>query len=90
MKQLFYSEVLKKTFQTEEECLKAEKEFEEKHAAELKAKEEKAAKAKEIEQAYKHYIELRDAFVKEYGSYHMTYTKPETSLVDLFNNFWLL
>ena len=70
MKQIWYSDVLKKYFDDKAEC---EKEYEEKHAAELKAKEERSAKAKEVEAAYKKYVELRNEFIKKYGSFHMTY-----------------
>lgn len=73
MKTVYYSEELKKYFNDEAECRKAEKEYEEKHAAELKAKEERSAKAKEVEAAYKKYVELRNEFIKKYGSFHMTY-----------------
>jgi len=91
MKKLFYSEILKKYYNTEEECLEAEKEYNEKHKAELLAKEEKTAAAKEIEEAYKKYINLRSDFIKRYGSYHMTLTDkdlPTSSLFDLFDRFW--
>ena len=91
MKHLFYSEELKKYFDTEEECLKAEEEFKQKHEAELKLREEKAERAKEIKEAYKHYLELRETFIKDYGAWHMSLTEkdlPETSLLDLFDKFW--
>ena len=90
MKQIWYSESLKKYFDDQEACEKAEKEFEEKHALELKKKEEKTAKAKEIEEAYKHYLELRDEFVKTYGAWHMTLTDRDLggiSIFDLFDPF---
>lgn len=91
MKKFYYSEILKKYFDTEEACLKAEEEYNEKHKAELLAKEEKTAKAKEVEEAYKKYIELRSEFIKKYGAYHMTLTNkdlPTNSLFDLLDNFW--
>lgn len=80
----YYSDTLKKLFETEEELKKAEVEFEEKHALELKQKEERANRAKEVEEAYKKYLDLRSKFVKDYGSYHMTIT--ENDLKDLSVN----
>ena len=80
----YYSDTLKKLFETEEELKKAEVEFEEKHALELKKKEERAHRAKEVEEAYKKYLDLRSKFVKDYGSYHMTIT--ENDLKDLSVN----
>lgn len=77
------SEKTNKYYATVDECLKAEKEFDEAVAAK-KAKEEKLTaerkeRATEVEKAYKavidankHYHELLDAFVKDYGSFHMT------------------
>lgn len=101
MKTLFFSEVLNQYFTDEQACLQAEKEYAEKVAAqkeqERKLKETKASKAKEIEEAYKaykdaekHYLELRNQFVKEYGQYHMTVRDeaPITSWTDLFNLFF--
>lgn len=85
MKTVYYSEELKKYFNDEAECRKAEKEYEEKHAAELKAKEERAKRAKEINDAYAHYVKLRNEFIKDYGSFHMTYDDGNfKSLFDYF------
>jgi len=91
MKKLFYSEILKKYYDTEEECLKDENEWNEQHKAELAAKAEKTAKAKEVEEAYKKYIELRSEFIKKYGQFHMTLTDkdlPTNSLFDIFDRIW--
>lgn len=97
MKTLFYSEVLNQYFIDEQACLQAEKEYAEKVAAqkeqERKLKETKAAKAKEIEDAYKAYVEaekkyleLRNNFIKEYGQFHMTY-RDETPVVGDWTDF---
>ena len=69
----YYSEILKKTYDSEKDCLKAETEYNEKLEAEEKRKKELTEKrkdrAKEVEDAYKavqdaqkHYIELRNQF----------------------------
>ena len=90
----YFSELLNKTFDTKEECLKAEKEFEEKHKAELQLKEERAADAKKVEEAFAKYNEagkeareLLSEFCKKYGAYHKTFSNitPATrSLFDIF------
>ena len=94
----YYSEVLRKTYDSEDECIKAEKDYNDKVAAE-KVKQEKLtterkARAKEVEDAYtaiveaqKHYKELRNAFIKDYGSWHMTFSTKD-DLVDDFDDFW--
>lgn len=93
----FYSEVLNKVFDTQEECVKAEEAHKAKIAkaeAEKKAKDEKrAARAKEVEEAYKQaaeakkvYQEKLNAFVQDFGSFHLTMREPVSvnSLFDLF------
>jgi len=93
----YYSDVMKKFFDTEKECVKAEEKFKkelaEKEAAELKLKEEKTARAKEVEAAYaavqeaqKNYVELRNKFVEDYKSYHMTYSSISDYINDVFEN----
>ena len=91
----YYSDELKKFFNTPEECEKAEaahfkrvKEEEEKKA---KAASERAVKAKEVEdalkqlnEARKNYDEKLRAFCKEYGSWHYTFTSDEPDLSDIF------
>lgn len=87
----YFSESLRKYFDSEEECLKAEKEFEEKHALELKKKEERVTEAKAVEEAYRNYLKLRSDFIKKYGSWHMTVTEkdlPTKSIFDFFDFDW--
>lgn len=85
---VYYSEELNKKFKTAEECEKAEKAYFETLEAAKKKKEEKSkekkARANEVndafkdfKQAEKHYIELRNQFIKDYGCYHMTYSSSE-------------
>jgi len=94
MKVQYYSDALKRYFDNEKECLAAEREFEQKHAAELKAKEERTARAKEVEDAYRKYIELRAKFVEDFKSWHMTITDKDlpalttTSIFDIFDGFF--
>jgi len=84
----YYSEELKKTFDTEEECVTAEKVYlqklEDAKNKQLKLKEEKTARAKEVQDAYTAWIEaektyksLRNDFIKDYGYFHATYSTSE-------------
>lgn len=79
------SEKTKKEYPTVEACLEAEKEFDELMAKKKAEAEErvrvKKARAVEVEGAYKKaveaerkYVELRNQFIKDYGSFHMTYS----------------
>lgn len=94
MKTIYKSELLNKEFETEEACLDAEKKYEEEHAKELALKEERAERAKEVQEAYKHYLELRAKFIEDYKSWHMTLTEKDLPALntinwfDLFDKFW--
>lgn len=93
----FYSELLNKLFDSQEDCAKAEEAHKAQVAkaeAEKKAKSEKrAARAKEVEEFYKAAIEAKkayneklNAFIKDYGNFHMSVAEPIniSSLFDLF------
>lgn len=91
----FLSEITKKAYDTQEECVAAEKEFQEKvlkkTEEEKLKKEQRAKRAKEVEEAYKAVIEAnkvfnekRNAFIKDYGSYHMTYSNTQDTINDIF------
>lgn len=94
MKIQFYSDTLNKYFDDKAECLAAEREFEQKHAAEIKAKEERTARAKEVEAAWKNYLDLRAKFIEDYKQWHCTITDKDlpalntTSVFDLFEGFF--
>lgn len=96
----YYSEVLKKTFDSETECLDAEK----KHQLEVEEAEKKKAeitkvrkeRAKEVESAFKavkeaqkKYNKLLSNFVKDYGAFHMTLATEDTfdDIFDLLRLF---
>lgn len=93
------SEKTNKYYATVDECLAAEKAFDE-AAAKKKAEEEKLnatrkERANEVENAYKasieankHYRELLDAFVKDYGSFHMTVHTGNLNPFDSFSHFF--
>ena len=95
----YYSEKINKYYDSEEECLSAEKDYEEKLAVEKAKKEElvatRKARATEIEEAYKailaarkHYNELMDKFVKDYGSFHMTIRTGDDNPFNLFDKYF--
>lgn len=89
----YYSDITRQFYETAKGCKEAEDQYKqalaEKEANELKLKEEKANRAKEVEAAYqavldaqKHYNELKNSFIKDYKTYHMTYS----TVNDLFND----
>ena len=84
----FYSEMLKKFYDTQSDCETAEKQaIEAKEKAETKAKalvEQRASRAKEVENAYK----VLNDFCKDYGSYHFSVTGQETDPFSLFARFF--
>lgn len=97
------SEKTNQSYATVEECIAAEKAFDEAAAKEKEEKEKIAAarkeRAVEVEDAYKavieankKYRELLQAFVKDYGSFHMTVHtgefNPFDSFTHLFDNFF--
>jgi Skp family chaperone for outer membrane proteins len=84
----YYSEKLNKLFETEKELISAEKAHDDEVANQKKAKEaaaaERKARAAEVEkareaknEACKHYNEVLEAFLKDYGSYHQTIRTSE-------------
>jgi len=97
----YYSETLNKVFENEKDCLNAEKEYKAKVEAEEKRKKELAdsrkTRAKEVEDAYKavidaqkRYNELKNKFVDDFGSFHMTFSTTDdfhSLFSDLFRIF---
>lgn len=86
---LYYSQELKKFFNTEAECAEAIDRYNE-ETAKVKAEKEQKSKersqrAKEVEEARAKmreaqdaYYEILSAFIKDYGSYHMTETSADS------------
>ena len=90
---LYYSEELKKSFKTAEECLDAEKKAVAAREAAEKEKqllaETRKTRAKEVDDAYnallaaeKKYKELVKSFVNDFGSYHKSYVKVDFDTID--------
>lgn len=96
------SEKTGKTYATVDECIAAEKEFDDALEAEKKKKEELAsnrkARATEVEEAYKaisvakkNYYKVLQNFIKDYGSFHMTLNTGDDNPFDDFDrifDFW--
>ena len=90
----YYSDVCHKLFDSQEELQKAEKALTQKSDEESKKKAERKEAADKIQNTYdkivedcKEYNTLVDEFVKKYGSYHKTVTKP-IKFGDVFDSFW--
>ena len=97
----YYRENVNKVFENEKDCLDAEKEYKEKVEEEEKRKKELAdsrkVRAKEVEDAYKaiidaqkHYNNLKNKFVEDFGSFHMTFSTTDdfhSLFSDLFRIF---
>lgn len=91
----YYSEITNRTYNTEKECIEAEqaiiKAREEKKAKEERLSKERAERAKIVDEkriayvkALEDYREEVQKFVKDYGSYHMSYnSKSPISLLDM-------
>lgn len=91
----YYSEELKKLFNTQEELTEAENKAKEvalaKEEKEKTLREERATRAKEVEEAFKAARDaekkankLMNTFLKDYGSFHTTIK----DVVDPFDWFW--
>jgi isopenicillin N synthase-like dioxygenase len=89
----FYSEKTKEFYESEAECVKAEKDFEEQIATKKKEEKRQATerklRAKEVEnayetakEAYRHYYDLLDKFIADYGYFHMSIDGDSLKSVD--------
>lgn len=94
----YYGELTKKLYDSVEACEKAETEFkkqiDEAEAKKKKLAETKAARAKEITEAYqeirkaqKVYEDLRNQYIRDYGAFHFSFRDPEERF-SFFNDFF--
>jgi len=82
-----YSEKTNKEYKTVDECLAAEDAWD----VEQKAKQEhikqlaetRKDRAKAVEESYKNYMKLLNEFIKDYGSWHATFSSDD----GLFKDF---
>ena len=72
---------------SENALVEAEKAYDEKNALVLKKREERAARAKEVDEAYQHYQELLKKFLDDYGYYHRTDKKGDIDFFQVFNDY---
>ena len=83
-----YSEITGKEYKTVEECEKAEDAYQVEQAAkaakEDKLKKERKERAAEVDAAYKNYMKLLNDFVKDYGSYHVSFRSDDGLFTDFF------
>ena len=70
-------ETISQRMHCEQTCLKKLEE-EERKAAETKKEIEYAARKAEVDMAYENYVELRNKFAKDYGSYEYRTVKGST------------
>lgn len=97
MKELFFSDILNRTFDSKEKCLAEEAKYvqakKEKEEKERKASESRKADSEKVKAAfelykknYNEYLSLRNEFIKKYGSYHMSFTDIEEMplMIDVF------
>lgn len=83
----YYSDLLKKPFDTVEELEKAEKEKKEQEFAIQKKNEERTLKAKEVEAAYKSYIETKKKAFKEIDDAYNNYIALRNKFVNDYGSF---
>lgn len=88
----FYSEKLKAFYDSEADCVKAEKDYEEKTKHEEEEKKRKASerkeRAKKVEEAYNYYHKLLKEFIEDYGYFHMSIDEKSFDPVfDMFRFF---
>lgn len=85
----YYSEKLNKLFDKKNELEEAEKSLAVKEQAEKEKRETRAARAKEVEEAYTNYQKLLKEFIKDYGYYHQTLKDNNSlSVFDIMFNHW--
>ena len=89
MKQLFKSEVTGKVYESEKECLEAEKAHNELVAKQSKEKEERKAKADEIKTAYESYLNLCTENKKNEQEAYNGYLKLINEFVDKYGSYHL-
>lgn len=87
MKVVYFSEVLNKAFATEAELVKAEEAFLAEQKRKQAWKDERAIRAKEVEDALDHASELMSKFIEDYGSFHRTTTRDNNWLAMLLSLF---
>lgn len=89
MKQLFKSEITGKVYDSEEECLNAEKEHNELVLKQNKEKEERKASADEIKKAYEDYLALCKKNKESERESYNKYIDLRNKFVDKYGSYHL-
>ena len=89
MKQLFKSDVTGKVYDSEKECLEAEKAHNELIVKENKEKEERKAFADEIKKAYEDYLALRKKNKADERDAYSKYLHLRNDFVDKYGSYHL-
>ena len=95
---IIYSELTKNKYGSVEECKKAEEDYHIRQVELTKKNEEKArarkVRADEVNEAFKNlkeaektYTKLLNGFIKDYGSFHMTYRDGDVKEEDVSTTF---
>ena len=89
MKQLFKSEITGKVYESEQECLEAEKAHNELVAKQDAAKAERKAKADEIKTAYEDYLNLCTENKKAEREAYKKYNDLKNAFIDKYGSYHL-
>ena len=89
MKQLFKSDVTGKVYESEKECLEAEKAHNELVLEQNKEKEERKEKADEIKTAYEDYLTLCTKNKKDEQEAYNKYLKLRNDFIDKYGSYHL-
>lgn len=89
MKKLFKSEITGKVYESEKECLEAEKAHNELVAKQSKEKEERKAKADDIKTAYEDYLNLCTENKKKEQEAYNKYIELRNQFVDKYGSYHL-
>lgn len=89
MKQLFKSDLTGKVYDSEEECLKAEKEHNELVVKQNKEKEERKEAATTIKTAYEDYLNLRTENKKKEQEAYKKYLDLRDDFIDKYGSYHL-
>ena len=91
----YYSDKTKQLYESVEQLQKAEAAYDKEQEAALAKQRDRKNRAEEIKKArevlrnaQKNYQDLVNKFVKDYGSYHETYSKESDSLEQLLYNLF--
>lgn len=83
----YFSKLLQKPFDTVEELVAAEDEYNKAHEAEIKAAEEKKSMAKAVEDAYKHYIAVSEEVSKVLAEARDAYLQKRAEFINKYHSY---